>query len=303
MKFVKRVVKWLGILIVVLLLAAGAFVGFQTMAYGRSMAKVYDIPMPAIARTSDPAVIARGKHLSESVAACATRDCHGNDFAGGKTIDIGPIGALSGPNLTTAGRGRDYTDGELARLMLHGVKRDGTSVRFMPVEEINWLPDDDMAAIISYLRSMPPVEKPDGETHIGVLGKVLDRLDKIPLDIARRVDHQTRKVAPTPAPTAAYGSFIAQTCQGCHGAHFSGGRIPGAPKTLPIPKNITPHETGIKLYTFDDFSKLLDTGIKRDGTRLDPFMPVEAIGKMSPLERQALWAYLQALPPAPFGGR
>jgi len=92
-------------------------------------------------------------------------------------------------------------------------------------------------------------------------------------------------------------------CTGCHGAHLGGGKIPGAPPDLPIPSNITPHETGIKAYTEADFIALLNTGIKRDGKKLDPFMPVAALAAMNDVEKKALWAYLRAVPPRPFGSR
>jgi cytochrome c553 len=299
----KRILKWLGVLLVVAVLGLSSFVGYQVMAFNRSMSKTYNIPPPNISRSTEAAVIERGKHLAESLGACATKDCHGHDLAGGELLDIGPLGIMVAPNITPAGRAAQYSDPEIARLILHGVKRDGKPVRFMMSQEINWLPDDDIQALISYVRSVPPVQKPDGEMKIGVLGKVLDRLDKIKLDVARRIDHEHRRNAPAPAPTAAYGAFIGQLCQGCHGEHYSGGPIPGAPPSIPIPKNITPHDTGIKKYSFDDFNKLLDTGIKKDGSKLDPFMPVEALSKMNETERQALWAFLQTIEPRPFGGR
>jgi len=52
-----------------------------------------------------------------------------------------------------------------------------------------------------------------------------------------------------------------------------------------------------------DFNKLLDQGIRKNGKKLDPFMPVEALAKMNQIERRALWAYLEAVPARPFGGR
>ena len=204
-----------------------------------------------------------------------------------------------GPNVTTAG----YSDGELARLVQHGIKKDGRSVRFMPVQDFSWLPAADVLAIVSYVRTVPRVEKPNGPFEIKTLGKVLDRQGKIALDIARRIDHANVGQAETPAPTTNYGKFVASQCQGCHGDTFSGGRIPGAPSNLPIPLNITPHETGLKDWSYDDFARMLDTGIRKNGKKLDPFMPVDAYGKLDETERHALWAFLQSVPPRDFGNR
>jgi hypothetical protein len=74
----------------------------------------------------------------------------------------------------------------MARLILHGVKRDGRGLLFIPSGDYQWWPLEDVTALISYLRTAPPV---DGRPHIGLLGKVLDRLDLMPLEVARRIDH------------------------------------------------------------------------------------------------------------------
>jgi hypothetical protein len=125
----------------------------------------------------------------------------------------------------------------------------------------------------------------------------------MPLDIARRIDHGTRTRAPAPVVSATYGAFVGRTCVGCHGEHLGGGRIPGAPSSLPIPANITKHETGIKAWTFDDFDRLLTAGVKKDGTKVNPFMPIESFGKLNNIEKRALWAYLESVPPVAFGTR
>jgi hypothetical protein len=253
--------------------------------------------------SKDPAVLARGKHLTHSVMPCATRDCHGTDFGGGETVVMGPLGTLTGPNITPAGLGAAYSDGELFRLLRHGIKKNGRSLRFMPVQDTNWLADDDIVAMVSYLRTVPAVEKPNGPLEIGTVGKVLDRRGLIPLDVARHIDHSHVEIAPPPTPTAEYGRFLGRLCTGCHGEHLSGGRIPGAPDSLPVPLNLTPHETGLKGWTYDDFAKLLDTGVRKNGKKLDPFMPLAAFANYDDTERHALWAYLETLPPTPLGNR
>ncbi len=300
---IKRVLKWIAIVAAVVLVGVGGFVAYNAWAFGQSMAKVYDVPLPNITRSTDAAVIARGKHVVESIGGCAGGDCHGPDLAGGKPIVMGPLGTITAPNITPGGHGGEYSDGELARLILHGIKRDGKSLQFMPSQELNWLPDDDVQAVISYMRTVPPVAKPDGKVEIGLLAKVLDRRGMVTIDVARAIDHSKRATAPTPAPTAVYGGFLSKSCMGCHGEHLAGGPIPGAPASIPVPKNITLHETGIKGWSFADFERVLKQGIKKDGKQLDPFMPIDAFSKMNDVERQALWAFLESVPPQPFGAR
>lgn len=295
----------LGFLVFLAVLGAGGsiFAWTQTSAFDASLAKVYDIPLREIPRAEGEAALARGRHIAESIGSCAVADCHGSDLAGGKPLEMGPLGTVTGPNITPGGLGAVYTDAELVRLIEHGVRKGGTTARFMPSRELNWLPDDDMAALIAYIRSVPAVSKPNGPFVIGVLGKVLDRQGVIGLDVARKIDHAKIDKAGPPAPNAEYGKHVAKSCMGCHGDTFAGGPIPGAPPEFATPSNLTPHETGLAGYTYEDFAKLLDTGIKRNGQPLDSFMPVEALRKMNDTERRAVFEYLRTLPAKPFGTR
>lgn len=304
----KRILKRvaLGVVAVLVLVGAGGggFAAVQISAFDESMGKVYDVkPLDQIQRSSDPAVIARGEHLSKSVAGCATKDCHGADYAGGNTLAMGPVATLTGPNLTPKGVAAVYSDGELARVIRHGIKKDGRSAIFMPSQDFNWLPDSDLVAIVSYIRSVPPVDKPNGPVQIKPLGKIIDRRNQFVVDVARRIDHGNVKLAPPPAPTAEYGSFLAKGCTGCHGERLSGGPIPGAPSSMPIPLNLTPHESGLKGWTYEDFEKLMTTGARKNGKTLDPFMPIEGYKGMNETEKRALWAHLSTLAPLPYGGR
>jgi mono/diheme cytochrome c family protein len=299
----KKILIGLGALVGLTAAGVGGYVCMQVSAFDSSMDQVYDIPIPKVELSTDPEVLARGEHLARSLSGCAIADCHGPNLAGGKPTEVGPLGTLTAPNITKGGMGAAYSDGELLRLLQHGVKKDGRSVRFMPVHEVNWIPDEDLVAIISYLRGLPDVAKPNGPLRIGWLGKVMDRRDAIVFDVARRIDHSAIEKAPAPSATAQYGKHIAKVCMGCHGTTFSGGPIPGAPPDLPTPTNITPDATGIKDWTYADFTKLLDQGVKKNGEKLNPFMPLEALTNMDDTERNALWAFLRTLPAKPFGGR
>jgi hypothetical protein len=57
------------------------------------------------------------------------------------------------------------------------------------------------------------------------------------------------------------------------------------------------------MIVIDVARRMLTKGIKKDGKPIDPFMPIEALSKMNDIEKQALWAYLESVPPQPFGGR
>lgn len=301
--WVKRTLLGAGALIGVLLLGGGGFVLSQASAYDSSVEKIYDVPKPSITRSSDPQVLARGKHIAESLAPCASADCHGTDNAGGKPLVMGPVGTFTGPNITSAGLGSVYDDGELARLIRYGVKKDGRTVRFMPCHDWSWLPDGDLSALVSYLRTVPPVEKPNGPLSVGVLAKVLDRRDVFVVDVARRVDIREAGKAPPPSPTKEYGEYIGRLCQGCHGVKLSGGPIPGTPPDFPPPPNLTPHASGLAGWSYEDFDKLLVQGISKGGKKVSSYMPVEAFGRLDETEKRALYLYLMALEPVEYGNR
>src|SRR5262245_34597781 len=115
----------LGVLAVVLVVAigGGGFFFTRVWAFDDSFKKVYDVPVPDVTASTDPAVIERGKHLAESLGACLA--CHGEGGANGRTEKMGPLGTLQPPNITKGknGRGAVYTDGELARLIKHAIRK------------------------------------------------------------------------------------------------------------------------------------------------------------------------------------
>jgi hypothetical protein len=120
---VKRVVKTIGAVVALVITGLGVFVAVECARFDASLDEVYDVPVPAIARSTDPVVLARGKHLAESIAGCATTVCHGPDLGGGAPIAMGPIGVLVGPNITGANLGAAYSDGDFARVINHGLKK------------------------------------------------------------------------------------------------------------------------------------------------------------------------------------
>jgi hypothetical protein len=163
----KKGLRAVGVLILLVLVGLGGYVGMQVTAFDRSMAEVHNIPIPDCKRSADPQVVARGKHVSDALAACSVRDCHGPDLGGGRALDAGPLGVFAAPNVTLVAQA--YSDGELARLLRYGVKKDGRSLRFMPVQDFAWLADADLIALVSYIRSLPVVDRPAGVMKVGIL--------------------------------------------------------------------------------------------------------------------------------------
>lgn len=302
MPTLKKVAKVVGAAVAVLIVGAGGYAGSLVSAFDASMARVYEVPPVELKVASDAAALARGKHLTESLGACSLPDCHGSDLGSGKPIEAGPLGVFAAPNLTLIVPA--YSDAELARLLRYGIRKDGHSLRFMPVQEFSWWRDEDVAATIAYLRTLPRVERQAGTMQIRTLAKILDRRDLLKMDIARRLVGKPLSLAPPPSPTQEYGAFLAHLCKSCHGETLSGGRIPGTPPSIPVPPNLTPDASGLgPNYTYEQFGRLMVEGIKQNGDKLDPFMPIAAIARMEEVEKRALFAYLRSIPARPFGNR
>lgn len=282
------------------LLAGAGFWLINALLFNLSTSATYTIPLSNVLASSDPVVVARGKHLAESLGKCT--QCHGENLGSGEIMKHGPFGISKGPNLTSGKYGVGYTDAELARLIKHGVKRDGRTVIYMPSNETAWWPMEDVVALISYLRTLPPVDGEPGKVEFSMLAKVFDRMNLVTVDIARHIDHEAQELPPRPAATPQYGAYIAQLCVRCHGEGFSGGPLPGAPPSLAVPSNLTPDDSGLAAWAYEDFDRLLTQGVRKNGKMLDPFMSLGALGKLDETEKRALWSYLRALPAREFGG-
>jgi mono/diheme cytochrome c family protein len=248
--------------------------------------------------------VARGKHLVESRFVCI--ECHGADFGGGKMMDDPAMGTVMGPNLTTGqgSRTADYTAADWDRAVRHGIRHDGTA-SVMPADDFARMSDRELSDVVSYIRSMPPVDKEMPAVAPGpVLTMLLatGKLKPVAVDPEVIPDHQAaHPVEPPPvAPDAAYGQTIANVCTGCHGAGLAGGPILRGPPSWPPAANITPAGP-IGQWTFDDFSKFLETGTRPDGSLVkEPMtLAVKYTKNLTETERQALWTYLQTVPSAP----
>jgi mono/diheme cytochrome c family protein len=110
--------------------------------------------------------------------------------------------------------------------------------------------------------------------------------------------HATHRPAMVPSASSEYGRYIGQGCTGCHGAKLAGGHVPGTPPSFPDAQNITPDPAhGLGKWTRENFHAALRTGKRPDGSNIDPFMPWRAFAKFTDTELDALWAYLQTVPP------
>jgi mono/diheme cytochrome c family protein len=279
--------------------------------------RTFDAPLPALQATTDSSAIARGRYLAYGPAHCAA--CHvapadtaalraGGQppLAGGHAFVI-PPGTFYVPNLTpdsATGIGR-RSDGELARILRHGVRADGrAALPFMTAQEAS---DDDIVALLSFLRSQPPVRHEVPEHAPNLLGKVVLAFVITPTG--------PRTVPPAATPTGVTverGAYLANglaACVGCHtarnmatgvytGPPFAGGMaepVAGDPTREIVSPNLTPDSaTGrIAAWSEDAFVARFRAG----DVLPESFMPWTFFARASEDDLRAIFRYLRSLPP------
>ena len=124
-------------------------------------------------------------------------------------------------------------------------------------------------------------------------------------DAAGTIDHKL----PAPLPvasgiTVAHGSYVANMCVGCHGAHYSGGKIAGGPPDWPASANLTAGAGSVmaRYPTADAFAAMFHSGKRPDGSAIG-VMPFESFSQMSDTDVRALYAFLKTLPARAAGKR
>ena len=297
-----------GLILIIIILVAYIFISWQ---------KEYDVPIPDIQASKDSTIIARGKYLALGPAHCA--HCHvpmdkifdvenGEEIplVGGWELNI-PPGTFRAPNITLdkeTGIG-NMTDGEIARALRYSVGSDG---RFLvPVMPFQELSDEDLTAIVSYLRSQKPVKNIVEKSELTFLGKALLAFGAItptgPQNTPNKtVDRDT---------TVEYGKYLAESVANCYGCHtdrdeksgafigipYAGGFLfspePYAEGFAFVSPNITPDpETGIMVDWDEElFLDRFHSGRIYKGTP----MPWGAFGKMDDGDLKAIYRYLQTV--------
>jgi len=304
------VARAFALVVFLVLMAAAGLVGFAVHRVNR----VFDVPPSPITRATSPDEMARGGRLFRTLCL----DCHagpGGTRPTGARVTSAPsfIGEVWAPNITADrqnGVGA-WTDGELARLLRNGIRRDHYYAATMP--RFGHLADEDVAAIIGFMRSSDPsmaatpAAAPVPQSKMAVGGVMA-------LAYAAGMDASgdAHLASPPRGPTADYGRYLASYVYACVDCHTSG--LGAASEKLKGPgaltggvalhqqngatvysRNLTPDgETGLGSWSADDLTRALQTGTAKDGHKLRPPMPI--FHDMDATEAAALYAFLRSLP-------
>ncbi len=260
-----------------------------------------------------PDLLERGRYLGEVVAACGA--CHntfgpgmqpvpGMTLAGGRVFEERGFRAVA-PNITQdreTGIG-SWTDAGIAASIRDGHRPDGSPIGPpMPVESYRGISDRDLAALVAWLRSVPPVRHAVTERS---------RYPVPPTPHGPPVVSVPEPPADDPVERGRYIAVNLAHCMDCHSAQLSEGRtdpngrgarglVLEGPWGAVQAANISSHPTeGIGRWSDEQILGAITRGVSADGRRLAPPMsgraPVWA--RMDPADLRAIVAYLRSLPP------
>jgi mono/diheme cytochrome c family protein len=260
--------------------------------------------------------LARGQYLTENLVGCF--DCHGQrdwtkhdapaipETKGAGVFPFaleGLPGRVVPSNITpdpATGAG-NWSDDTLARAIREGIGQDGRALfPFMAYPSFRSLSDEDLASVIVYLRSLPPVRNPLPKTEIIFPVKYLIRIVPEPLDAP--------VLPPDLSDPVSRGRYLMTiaSCTDCHtpktkgqaipGLEFSGGFGLKGPWGDVASANITPDASGISYYDEPLFLSAMRTGYVK-ARKLNQIMPWFNFRNLTDEDLKAIFAYLKNLPP------
>jgi mono/diheme cytochrome c family protein len=251
--------------------------------YGRAA------PVPTLSVAATPARIARGAILADSFCGA----CHSAFFPMQGGMDIGrkfplPLGSFVSANLTPAGPLRHWSDGQVFRAIRNGVDAEGRWLMIMSMTNAGSLSDEDIEAVIAYLRSLPAgggagVDPPDHFSPMGLVMLGAGMLPK-PKPVITRVI-----TSPPQGPSAQYGNYLAgfSDCTECHGTNLLGRAGDGVIPT-------TPGLAHVQTWSAEQFIATLRNGVDPYGHALGTEMPWRSFGKMTDEDLTAVYEYVVA---------
>jgi mono/diheme cytochrome c family protein len=295
----RKVLKWIGIVLgslIGLILVAGIVLYFIGNA---RLNKTYELPPDHVVVPTDAASIEYGEHRVRTMCI----GCHGEDLSGVTDfVALDPIFRLDSANLTSGqgGIGAEFTDEDYVRAIRHGIGRNGKGI-FMPaVLSYQHLSDEDLGAMIAYLKTIPPVDHETRGLQSTVLSKVMFGAGLFGNLPAENVSHKTDVTAPAPGASVEFGEYMANItgCRDCHGQELAGGPFPD-PSVTKISPNLTPGGE-LNAWSEEDFINAMRTGQTPSGYQLNPeLMPWKEYAGLTDTERKAIWLYLRSLPELP----
>jgi len=284
-----KALKWILGTLAVLVILIMAF-GFYMMTQGADrFAQTWDPAVETISITSDPSSIALGRFIAESHGC---QGCHMPDYSGQVMADVPPF-LMVAPNLTSGagGIGSSYSDQDWVRALRHGVNPDGRGLMVMPSEAYYYLNDEEMGALVAYLKTLEPVDNEVPEFEMRPLGKFIMGVDPAMATAPELMPDRERITDAVRGATAEWGHYRASVmCMVCHGGNLQGGQPPNPDSPYAPDLRVVPG------WGMDAFKEYFRTGANPSGRVSDKeMMPWDKFVHLGEDELTAIYLYLETI--------
>lgn len=270
----------------------------------------------ASANAATPAEVVRGKYVFGATGGCG---CHtlpkGPANGGGRKFD-GPFGTVYSTNITPdtkTGIGA-WTDEQIITAVRLGRRPNGERILpIHPFTSFNGMAEEDLRALVAFLRTVPPVDRPNTPKKI-----TMPMFESIFLP-AWLMTFAAKETPPPAAPVSgvARGEYLVRAvghCGECHtprsamtmavdNSRFLAGNPKKTGPEGQASANITPDKpTGIGDWTEEQIVTYLGTGNRPDGDVADGLMGEMIQGTLTgykdvtKADLQAIARYLKSIP-------
>ncbi len=230
---------------------------------------------------TDPERLEEGERLA-TLFGCADA-CHGDRMQGAVVYEHPLNGRLVAPNLTRAARERTLP--ELEAVIRQGIRPDGTSVFGKPSSSYAVMTDEDLGAILAYIREYPLQPERQGAPDYGLLTRWKMVSGALPIEAESTVHQPWRNTFRN--NEARLGEYLTLlSCTDCHGADLQG--MPEVAPSLDLIGN----------YDENEFIDLLARGMAPGEQPLATKVPMatERFSRFTQDEMEAIYVYLKTRP-------
>jgi cytochrome c553 len=281
-----------------------------TALLASSLFSCAETPPDPVSEPPPSLYVEQGKTLVKGLAACGF--CHGAsnnpeaDLSGGQLL-YDSYGAVTVPNITPSeGAIGNWSTFQIMKLIRSGKRPDESLISTDLHEGFEWMSDEDLLSVISYIKNIPAVEKKVERRSISALDRNTTgffKSEKVVTGYVPEIDKSYQ---------LEYGQYLVDNvarCGVCHNTkstvlseerYLAGGTVFKSSNGEKVAPNITQAENaGIGSWSEEEIVEYLKTGEGPGGKTSDTsFCPVEFYKNALPEDQVSIAKYLKSVPAA-----